>query len=319
MFDDDFWLQRGDDDLACSGMSRRSFADRKTDKALALLAIGVNVCFGKGGGSAPSPDPNIGKAALEEMQLGRDWLAFAKDQFEVGNVRQEELDAVTKKVMDQQLAIQDESNAWAREDRTRYKTVFQPLQDEFIETAREYDTPAKQEAMAAEAQADAAQAARQANDANTRTMSSMGINPNSGRFQGVTRTQNTLNALASAGAANSARQGVRDKALALKADAINMGSGLPSSTASAYGIGLNAGNSATGNLGAANSNWRGNVGIVGQGYQGAMGGMASGAGILNQQYNSQLSAWQAQQQANAASSAGLFGALGTGIGAYAAL
>lgn len=272
-----------------------------------------------GGGKAPAPDPNIGKAALEEMELGRKWLAFAKEQFQIGNVRQEELDDLTKRVVEQQLQTQDETNAWAREDRNRYKSVFQPLQNEFVEEAKNYASPERQEAAAAEAQADVQQGARQAAEANARQMASMGINPASGRFQGISRAQETQTALATAGAANNARQMVRDKGLALRADAINMGAGLPSSTASAYGLGLNAGNSASGNALGANANWRANVGIMGQGYQGAMQGLQGGAGILNQQYGNRLSAWSARQQANAQGISGLFGAIGTGIGAYAAL
>lgn len=274
-----------------------------------------NVTFKKGGGSAPDADPNIGKAALEEMQLGRDWLAFSKEQFNIGNVRQDELDALTKQVTEQQLKTQEEANAWAREDRDRYKNTFQPLQDEFIETAKSYDTPEKQEAMAAEAVADVKQASQQATDANARNMASMGVNPNSGRWQATSTAQNTLNALSEAGAANTARQQTRDKALALKADAINMGNGLASSTANAYGIGLNAGNSATGNAGAANANWRGNVGIVGQGYGGAMQGLQGGAGILNQQYGTQMQGWGIQQQNSSANAAGLMSGVGTIAGA----
>lgn len=274
-----------------------------------------NVMFKKGGGSAPSPDPNIGIAAREEIKLGRDWLNFAKDQFDVGNERQNKLDDLNSRVIEQALATQDETNQWAREDRERYKSVFQPLQDEFIQKAREYDTPEKQEEMAAEARADVAQGARQAQEANTRTMASMGINPNSGRFQGVSRAQDTVTALASAGAANNARQQTRDRALALTADAVNMGSGLPSSTAAAYGLGLNAGSSAAGTALGGEGNWRGNIGIMNTGYSGAMQGIGMGANILNQQYQNQLNAWTAQQQASAANSAGLMSGLGTIAGA----
>jgi hypothetical protein len=147
----------------------------------------------------------------------------------------------------------------------------------------------------------------------------MGINPTSGRYQEQNRLNGIDAATASAGAQNTARRQVRDKGLALKADAINMGSGLASSTAAAYGIGLNAGNSATGNAVQTNQNWRSNVGIMGQGFGGAMQGYSNQAGILNNLYGNQLNAWSAQQQANATSSAGIGQLVGTGIGAYAAL
>lgn len=271
--------------------------------------------FFKKGGDVPAPDPNIGKAALEEMELGRNWLAFAKEQFQIGNARQEELDELTKRITEQQLQTQDETNAWAREDRNRYKSVFQPLQDAFIEEAKSYNSPERQEAAAAKAMADVQQAASQAAEANARAMARMGINPASGRYQESSRAQEVQVALAKASAANNARQMASDKGLALLADAINIGAGLPSSTASAYGLGLNAGNSASGNALGANANWLANVGIMGQGYQGAMQGLQGGAGILNQQYGNQISAWAAQQQANATSAAGLMGGIGTIAGA----
>ncbi|MGX0136358.1 hypothetical protein [Cupriavidus metallidurans] len=315
----DFWRTDAHADIDRGTCPRGRMHRKGFDKRLAVLEIGRNVCFGGGkgggGGSAPAPDPAVGKAALEQMELGRDWLAFARDQFDIGNARQGDLDALTKLVTQQQIAAQDENMANAREDRNRYKYTFQPLQDEFIKTAKEYSSPAKQEQMAAEAQADVQAASAQQKDIASRNMASMGINPTSGRYTGIDRAMDATTALASAGAANTARQAVRDKGLALTADAINMGSGLPSSTASSYGIGLNAGNAATGNATQANGNWRANVGIMGQGFQGGMQGLQGGAGVLNQQYGTQGSIWSAQQQAAAANSGGLMSGIGSIAGA----
>lgn len=321
MFDDDFWTDASGAEYEVMPGRYASKARLKgMDRMIAVIEIGRNICFGgKGGGSAPTPDPLIGEAAMKNAELGEDWLRFAREQFNVGNIRQEELDALTESVIKQQMATQDETNAWAREDRTRTKEVFQPLQDEFIQAAREYDTPEKQAQAAAEARADVVKSMGLQSQANSRQMARMGINPNSGRFQEQNRLDNLNTALASAGAQNAARTQVRDKALALKGDAINIGSGLPSSAAAAYGLGMNAGNSATGNAVQANGNWRANVGIVGQGMHGAMQGYANQGNILNSLYGNQVNAWAAQQQANSTSAAGLGQLIGTGIGAYAAL
>lgn len=321
MFDDDFWTDASGAEYEVMPGRYASKARLKgMDRMIAVMEIGRNICFGgKGGGSAPAPDPLIGQAAMKNAELGEDWLRFAREQFNVGNVRQEELDALTESVIKQQMATQDETNAWAREDRARTKEVFQPLQDEFIKAAREYDTPEKQAQAAAEARADVVKSMGLQSQANSRQMARMGINPNSGRFQEQTRLDDLNTALASAGAQNAARTQVRDKALALKGDAINIGSGLPSSAAAAYGLGMNAGNSATGNAVQANGNWRANVGIVGQGMQGAMQGYTNQGNMLNSMYGNQVNAWAAKQQANATSAAGLGQLIGTGIGAYAAL
>lgn len=271
------------------------------------------MCFyGKGGGSsAPSPDPNIGLAALKNAQLGDSWLAFAKEQFAVGNERQEATDALNTRVIEQQLATQDQTNKWAQEDRARYKSVFQPLEDQFIKTANEYASPEKQEEAAAEARSAIIQNSELQRQATERNMASMGVSPDSGRFAGVTRAQEMNTALASAGAQNNARQVIRDKGIALRADAINLGKGLPASAASAYGIGLNAGNSAVANNASGNANFYANQGIMTSGFGGAMNAYNSSGSLLNNLYGNQLQGWAAQQQANATSAGGLGSFLGT--------
>lgn len=266
---------------------------------------------GGGGGSAPAADPNIGIAARENIQLGKDWLSFAKEQFAEGNVRQEATDELNTKVIDQQLATQEQANQWAQEDRARTLSTFQPVEDQFVETAKNFDTPEKQAAAAAAAKADVMAGAATTNQANQRAMASMGISPNSGRFAGITRAQDTNTALAAAGAQNNARNMIRDKGLALKADAINMGKGLASSTAAAYGIGTNAGNSAVANNQSGNNNFYQNQAGMNQGFSGAVGANNSAGSMLNQLYGNQLNAWSAQQQSNATSSAGIGQLVGT--------
>lgn len=316
---DGFAPWASDDELDCelSHTGRRRMTGIKHfERKLAVVMIGAAICFGgKGGGSAPSPDPLIGQSAIMNAQVGKDWLSFAKTQFAEGNIRQDAMDALTNKVINQQIDTQDRQNKWALEDRTRYKDVFQPLQDDFIETAQGYDSPERQAQVAAEAKADVLKSADTQNQINQRQMASMGLNPNSGRFQGVQRAGDLNTALASAGAQNSSRTALRDKAIALRADAINMGNGLPSQSAQAAGLGLNAGNSAVGNQGAANANFYQNQGVMGQGFGGAMQGYANQGNILDNLYGNQVQAWSAQQQANNISAGGIGSMFGTIAGA----
>jgi hypothetical protein len=271
---------------------------------------------GKGGGSAPAPDPAIGQSAMKNIELGQNWLDFAKEQFAEGNKRQTVTDALNTSVVKQQIATQDQANTWAQQDRSRTLGTFQPVEDAFVKTAQEYDTPEKQAEAAATAKADVLSNSATQQETQQRQMASMGIDPTSGRYAGITRANDTNTALASAGAQNNARQLVRDKGLALKADAINMGKGLASSTAAAYGIGTNAGNSAVANNASANAQFGQNGQAMGQGFNGAIGANSSAGNMLNNLYGNQLSAWSAQQQANATSSGGLGSMIGTlGVGA----
>lgn len=273
----------------------------------------------KKGGSAPSPDPNIGKAALMNAELGRDWLAFAREQFDIANERQAELDELTKLIGQQQIEMSDRQMRWSEEDRQRYQDLFQPLEDRFVEEASTWDSPERQAQRAAEAKADVLQSAAAQRAASQRQAASMGVNPASGRFQGLERASELQTALAAAGAQNQARDQVRKEGMAMRADAVNIGRGLPAQSAQAASLGLAAGNSALAGAQGAHGAFMGNTQIMGQGFQGAMSGNTSMANILNQQYQNQLQAWSANQQATATGISGIAGAIGTGIGAYAGL
>ncbi|MGL4859834.1 MAG: hypothetical protein ACRC5A_08905 [Enterobacteriaceae bacterium] len=268
-----------------------------------------------GGGSAPSPDPAIGQAALKQAQLGEEWLNFAREQFAEGNERQKKMDELTGRVTGEQLASMERQNKWALEDRDRYKNVFQPMEDKFIKEAEGWDSPERQEQMAAEAKADVLGNADAQRQAMVRQQAGMGVNPNSGRFQAAEREGNLNTALASAGAQNSARNQVISQGMALRADAINMGKGLPAQSAQAAGLGLGAGNAAVGNMAAGNQGFYQNAGLMGQGFQGAMGGYAGQANTLNSLYGNQLNAWAANRQAGSSGASGLMSGLGSLMGA----
>jgi len=314
-----FWGDDALDDLHFS--ERKSKGAKAAATRLSVMGIGRNICFGGkgGGGAAPAADPAIGQAAMANVELGKDWLSFAKDQFAAGNERQAVTDDLNTTVIKQQLATQDQANTWGQEDRARTKEVFQPVEDSFVKTANEFDTPEKQAAAAAAAKADVMAGSATTNQANQRSMASMGISPTSGRFAGITRAADTNTALAAAGAQNNARTLIRDKGLALKADAVNMGKGLASSTAAAYGIGTNAGNSAVANNASANQSFNANGNVMAQGFSGAVGANNSAGSMLNNLYGNQLNAWSTQQQANATSSAGVGSMIGSLAGTGATL
>lgn len=269
---------------------------------------------GGGGGSAPAPDPNIGIAALKNAQLGEKWLATANEQFGIANQRQAVLDALTSEVTRDQLGASRTAQQWAREDRDRDMSVFRPMQDEFIDTAKNWDSPERQAQVAAEARADVAEAAAIQQQQRAREMAAMGVDPTSGRYAGIERAADLATGLQMAGAQNTARNTVRNQALGLKADAINMGKGLGINPGASLGLGVSAGGQALAGQAAANQAANSNVGILQNGYGQAMQGYTNQANILQNQYNSQLGAWTAQQQAASQESAGLFGGLGSMVG-----
>ena len=89
---------------------------------------GMRLYGSKGGGSAPAPDPLIGQAAMENAQLGKEWLAFAKEQFAVGNERQEITDALTGRVTEQQLESQDKAAKRSDQQWSDYNAMYRPIE-----------------------------------------------------------------------------------------------------------------------------------------------------------------------------------------------
>ena len=169
---------------------------------------------------------------------------------------------------------------------------------------------------AAEAKADVLANSAVQKEMSMRQMASMGVRPDSGRFAGITRAQDTNTALAAAGAQNNARSIVRNRGLALRADQANYGRGGSSVAATQVGLGMNSGNSAVANNASGNQNFYQNQGVMNTGFNGAVGANNSAGSMLNSLYGNQLNAWSAQQQANATSASGLGSMIGTlGVGA----
>lgn len=272
--------------------------------------------FKKGGSSAPSPDPNIGKAAMKQAELGESWLNFAQEQFKVSNERQKEQDVLANQVTQQQLDASKQAQQWATEDRDRYNNTFKPLEDQFIDKAQNWDSAERQQQLASEAKADVLNNASQQRQATERNMASMGVDPTSGRYAGVERAGENATALAAAGAENNARNTVRNQALSLQADAVNMGKGLAVNPASSLGLSTSAGSAAMQTTAGNNAQAAGLSSIMGQGYQAAMTGYGNQANTLNQQYQNQLNAWQANQQQSNSLWGGLGSLAGMGLMAF---
>ncbi|MGJ0505770.1 MAG: tail fiber domain-containing protein [Methylocystis sp.] len=269
-------------------------------------------------GSSAASDPMAGYAAMmqaqagqQQAQLGQDWLSFAKDQFAIQNERQKPIDELTAKVGAAQLEGMTNANQWASEDRARYKSIFLPLQDKFIDKANNWDSAGNQAKAAAEAKADVANSVAAADQQRQRQMAAMGINPASGRFAGIERAADIEGAVAQAGAQNVARNNLRKEATALQGDAINMGNGLPSQAASSLQLGSGLGSSAEAGLIGANTARLQGVGIMNAGYGGAMGGYKDAGQTWNSIYGNRVDLLNQQDQLNATTTSGLAGGLGS--------
>lgn len=239
----------------------------------------------------PTADPGIGEAAARASQLGQEYLDFTKQQFAVSQEMQADLNATLKEASDWYLTL-------GREDRARYDDVFKPLQDAYIKEANEIDSPARQAEAAAKARADVQTSAAAERGALERRQESVGIRPDSGRFEGIDRAVGLGTALGSVDAQNKATLALRDRGAAMRRDAINLGAALP-------GQAVAETQAATTTASQPLANHMASTQIVQPGYSAAITGNKVQADTLNNEFKTQASLYDTTAKMDAANAAGI--------------
>ena len=190
--------------------------------------------------------------------------------------------------------------------------------DSEIEAMRLYRDSdlAARESAARDAAADIQSRFAGANAGQRLELARMGVGPDSGRYASMASSNAAMEAAASAAAMNQARTAAKQLGWAKRMDSAALGRGLPGNQATSTGLALQgiggAQNSALvpSNLAAQQSQLANQGASTVAGMYGQMGQL----GVQN--YNAQLGAWSAAQQASAAESAGFGSSLGS-IGAAA--
>lgn len=265
------------------------------------------------GGSAPDPNPGYIRSAeasekvgMEQVALGRETLDFYKKQYE-------EIAPVLKQITDSEVATQTANKQRADEYAAYERDTFRPLEKQLVKEAETYNTDAKREELARTASADVSQAFGVARGQQNRQLAAVGLRPDSNRFAALNNNLLVQEALGKAGAQNKARTDAEGLGYAKLQDAANMGRGLASNASTAYGVSINAGNSAAGNAQAGGN-------FMGQGYGQASGMYSAGANaygtagnIYGNEFNSRMQGYNAQQQAAGGFAKGVGSLIGTGL------
>ena len=144
-----------------------------------------------------------------------------------------------------------------------------------------------------------------------------GIDPTSGRFQGMQRAAGIDTVAMEAAAANRARTAAEQLGWAKRMDALALGAGQFGNQATSTGLSLSAGNQAlmSGQVPIQNAMAQGQS--MGGAYGGAMQGWSQVGSLGVQKYQADVNAYQAQQQAEAAKASATGSTLGSLAGAAA--
>jgi hypothetical protein len=284
----------------------------------ATVVGGVITKSGSKGSSSSmaSSDPQIGEAALKQADTGQQELEFYKQVYAESKPRLERAENLANQLTEQQLEISDFNQDIASQEWQRFQKTYVPVEDKMVSDAMTIDSEGEQARAAGEAAAGVQSQYDNGMAQGRRSMAAMGINPNSGRASALEQEGALGLAASKAGAATGARLAVRDRGVALRAGAANLGRGLGNTVSNAYGTAITAGNSSLNNQATVNNMANANANMVSQGYSGALSGYSGQANTLLNLKNSNLTALNMEQQADAASSAG-YGQLAGQLGSAA--
>lgn len=232
---------------------------------------------GKGGGSsAPAPDPRLVEAQIKSLGVQDSAIQGIMD-----------LQKKMQPIQEEQMRFGLESGKTAfeqsqadREYALERRSKLTGIQDLMISEAKDFNTEARQNEIAAQAGADVAQSFSASRDQSGRAMARMGINPNSGKFAAIDGQMSVAQAAASAGASNMARTAARSEGRALQDRAAGTLAGYPTMGMQTTGAGAQF---------AANG-----INMANSGANGMSAGFSSAAGIAGNMGSNATGMWNAQ-------------------------
>lgn len=276
------------------------------------MIFGVSACpHGKGASAPPPPDPSIGQAQAAEAALQQQEYNDYKNTFEPQQLAaQTTANNIAQQQETSSAALQSSEKATADNYNNMYQNTYEPLMQNMVTEANNYNSDGNFQQQAQLAIGDVnntygAQATSQANQ-----MKSVGVDPTSGAYQGMWNANGINQAGAQAAAATRARTAAQQLGWNMQTQAAQMGQNLPGAAVANDAAAQNSGNSAVQTSNGTVSNAV-NVGSAGtaatssaEQAQNQIGQLGAGS------YSTQVNAWNAQQQANATSSAGIGSAIG---------
>jgi hypothetical protein len=226
------------------------------------------------------------EVARIQQEVAMEQVAWAKEQDTMNR-------ATLNRVLDIQLPVMEENARAAKMDRERYETMFQPLEENLINEFQDFASPERILREQGKAIADVSSTFDASRRNALQRLESYGVDPSQTRNAALDVDVRTKQAAAQAAAASSSRSNTEAVGRSLRAEAINIGRGMPSQIAGAYGTALQAGNSAVGgSTSTTNAGTSANAG-AGQYFQGAMQGYQNSANITSQGFQNQMASWQA--------------------------
>jgi hypothetical protein len=184
---------------------------------------------------------NSSKESSEIMAaLGREQLAETRRQYDRNT-------AISDPIVKAQAGLMGQTIEQGDDYYKFMKDYGRPTDIALQQEAMASGGTAAQEAAAGRVRGGLEQAQASEMAQENRAMAGMGVNPNSGRFAGLSSSRSVANAAMTAGAMDKARMDEKNLGFAKKLDVSGVFRGLPGASQGAYSVANQSGNSAVGN------------------------------------------------------------------------
>lgn len=237
---------------------------------------GMRLYGGKGGGSAPPPDPRLIEAQIKSLGVQDDAI---KSILELSTRMQPLQEEQLRFGLDSARTAFDQAQA-DREYGLGRRAALTGLQNTLVADAKGFKADERGDQLAGQAVGDVTQAFAAARDSGARQMARMGVNPNDGKFAAFSKSTDAAEALGKAQAATKAREGARMEGYALTDRATNALAGFPAFSSQATGQGAQFGASG--------------IGLTNQSLDGQTAGARGAASVAGQMGTNAGNAWNAQ-------------------------
>ncbi len=268
----------------------------------------------------PKPIADASEAAVASSErIANKQMALSQEQIDNANMQHAEDVMVAKPILDAQTANMNQMTAQSKDYNDYTKNTFRPIVSDLTADANNFSAPGAEVQFARTAAADLQEQEANQRAQSERAATSMGINPNSGKFASINRGTEILNAGARAGAVTQGRVQANQMGINKKLTVAGLVSGMPSVSVAASQASTGAGNSAMNTELAPTATYNAGVsagantlaqgaGTSQAGYNAQIGGLSSIGSLQNQAYGMGLN-YNASSNAGSGQLLGMVGGL----------
>lgn len=271
-------------------------------------------------GSSPQPDYAGMLQAMAASQQAAKQAEISQQQLDWAKQQAAEDRATNQPIIDAFTKSMNNATDFAKQQQDFYTSTYQPMEADFANTAKNWNSQDRKDQVVGQATANVAQQYEGARQNAEQQLRDYGVDPSAPRYAGTDIIARTSQGAAAAGMATTATNNLDQQALGLQQTAINVGRGYPGAIATTSGTANAAGNSAIGGTLQTTASGANTMGTGAQWAGQSNGMMGTTMGSLNTMNSNYNNAQAAGAQANNISSGigsmlGLIG--GASIGKFA--